>query len=109
MNFLAQNTEKHNSETPPEALKGIKRVPGILLWLLAAVILVKLALVSLLIPAAILYVVAFGFVSYYYPGAALMLIFASAPFQNDLSGGGGAKFSIAEINLLLTLPVLYLR
>lgn len=109
MNFLAQNTKKRNSETPPQALRRMKRVPGILLWLLAAVILVKLVLVSLLIPAAILYVVAFGFVSYYYPGAALMLIFASAPFQNDLSGGGGAKFSIAEINLLLTLPVLYLR
>jgi len=110
---LAQDTEKRNLKKRnikelADALQA-RRVPSILLFLLAAVILTKLALVSLLIPTAIIYVVAFGFVSYYYPGAALMLIFASAPFQNDLSGGSGAKFSIAEINLMLTLPVLYLR
>ena len=86
-----------------------RRVPAVLLCLLAAVLLTKLAFISLLIPLVILYVVAFGLASYYYPGAALMLIFASAPFQNDLSGGGGPKFSIAEINLMLILPVLYLR
>lgn len=39
------------------------------------------------------------------PDIALALVFASAPIQNDLSGGGPVKFSIAEINLLLLLPV----
>ena len=92
----------------PAGAQG-RRVLGVLLLLLAAVALTKLAFISLLIPVGLLYVVGFCLVSYYYPGIALMLIFASAPFQNDLSGGGGAKFSIAEINLLLTLPVLYLR
>ena len=78
-------------------------------FLLAAIVLTKLALTSLLFPAAIFYVVGFSLLAWHLPGVALMLIFASAPFQNDLSGGGGAKFSIAEVNLMLTLPVLYLR
>ena len=34
-----------------------------------------------------------------------MAIFAAAPFQNDLSMGGPLRFSLAEIHLLLTLPV----
>ena len=96
--------EKHGLTLPSWG-----RMPGILAFLLAAAVLTKLAFISLLIPAALLYVVGFCLTSYYYPGAALMLIFALAPFQNDLSGGGGAKFSIAEINLMLTLPTLYLR
>lgn len=38
---------------------------------------------------------------------ALLLIFAVTPFQNDVSGGAGPlKFSLAEVNLLLCLPVL---
>ncbi len=37
-----------------------------------------------------------------------MLIFALAPFQNDISGGGPLRFSIAEINLFLTVPLLIL-
>ena len=77
---------------------------------LAAAALTAAGLHNLLIAAGVIYVVAFLLVAWRYPGAALMLIFASAPFQNDLSGGGdGAKFSIAEINLVLTLPVLYAR
>jgi len=112
MSFLTHYTEKNFKSLPVKSLPGAlnaRRVPGVLAFLLAAVILTKLAFISLIIPAAILYVVVFGLIAYYSPGAALMLIFASAPFQNDLSGGSGAKFSIAEINLMLTLPVLYLR
>ncbi len=91
------------------AVPAWRRVLGVLVCVAAAVILTRLSFVSLLIPAAILYVVGFSLIAWHFPGVALMLIFASVPFQNDLSGGGGAKFSIAEINLMLTLPVLYLR
>ena len=41
---------------------------------------------------------------------ALLLIFAATPFQNDVSGGAGPlKFSLAEVNLLLCLPVLLFK
>ena len=103
------NKSDERLDEAKSAAPAWRRVLGVLACLAAAVILTKLAFVSLLIPAAILYVVGFSLVAWHYPGVALMLIFASAPFQNDLSGGGGAKFSIAEINLMLTLPVLYLR
>jgi hypothetical protein len=43
------------------------------------------------------------------PRWALTLIFAVAPFQNDISGGGPLKFSLAEINLFLSLPVVLYR
>ena len=75
----------------------------------AAALLTALALDHLLLAAAAGYALAFFVVAWRYPGLALLLIFAAAPFQNDLSGGEGARFSIAEINLALTLPVLYVR
>ena len=76
----------------------------------AAIVLTAAGMKNLLIAAGFVYVVGFLLVAWRYPGVALMLIFASAPFQNDLSGGGdGAKFSIAEINLVLTLPIIYVR
>jgi len=59
--------------------------------------------------AATFYAVVFWLVALKRPGLALALIFSTAPFQNDLSGGGPVKFSIAEINLLLTVPALLLR
>ena len=38
---------------------------------------------------------------------AMLLIFAAIPFQTDVSGGTGPlKFSLAEVNLLLTVPVM---
>ncbi len=41
---------------------------------------------------------------------AMLLIFAATPFQNDISGGTGPlKFSLAEVNLLLTLPVMLVK
>ena len=59
--------------------------------------------------AAAFYAVLFWFLALRRPGVALALIFALAPFQNDLSGGGAVKFSISEINLMLAVPVLLLR
>jgi hypothetical protein len=59
--------------------------------------------------AAAFYAVIFWCVTLQRPGVALALVLALAPFQNDLSGGGPVKFSIAEINLLLALPVMFLR
>jgi hypothetical protein len=55
--------------------------------------------------AAAAYVVVFLLFASRRPRVALMLILAGAPFQNDLSLGGPARFSIAEINLGLTLIV----
>lgn len=82
--------------------------PGVVLICLGvAAVLTFLALHQLLYAAALIYLAVFWIVSWRHPGVALTLILASAPFQNDLSGGGGAKFSIAEVNLMLTLPVFY--
>ena len=53
----------------------------------------------------LIYAGAFWALSWRYPPLALALVFATAPFQNDLSGGGGVKFSFAEINLVLSLPL----
>ncbi len=60
-----------------------------------------------------IYALVFWAVGWRVPWMALLLIFAAAPFQNDLSGndGGvsGLKFSFAEVNLLLALPLFLLR
>ena len=57
----------------------------------------------------LIYVIAFWAISSRYPAVALALIFGLAPFQNNLSGGiGGMRFSIAEVNLVLSLPILVL-
>ncbi|RYX82735.1 O-antigen ligase family protein [bacterium] len=55
---------------------------------------------------AIVYSAGFWAVCWKHPSVALALIFATAPFQNDLSAGlGSVKFSFAEINLVLALPM----
>ncbi|RYX79920.1 hypothetical protein EON83_30750, partial [bacterium] len=55
---------------------------------------------------ALIYATGFWAISWKYPPLALALVFATAPFQNDLSAGMGAvKFSFAEINLVLALPL----
>lgn len=59
--------------------------------------------------AGLIYSVIFWVLALKYPSVALLLIFASAPFQNDVSGGGPVKFSIAEVNLLLSVPIFFLR
>lgn len=76
---------------------------------LAAVLLTALALYNPLYAVALLYVVGFLTLAWRKPEIALMLIFASMPFQSDMSGGGTAKFSIAELNLALTVPIFYLQ
>ena len=55
-----------------------------------------------------IYACIFWLVGWRWPKVALLLIFALAPFQNDISSGG-VSFSIAEINLLLALPLFFLR
>ena len=62
-----------------------------------------------LLPAGLVYVCLFWVVAVRRPAVALVLIFAAAPFQHDISTGGPVRFSFAEINLLLTLPVLLVR
>ncbi len=64
---------------------------------------------SFLLVGALIYALVFWLVCFRYPAVALMMIFATAPFQNDLSGGGGVKFSFAEINLILALPIFILQ
>lgn len=63
----------------------------------------------LLLPLGVVYAVLFWVLALNSPRWALMLIFAVAPFQNDISGGGPLKFSFAEVNLLLSVPVVLLR
>ena len=63
----------------------------------------------LLIAAGGVYAVCFWILAMRSPRWALLLIFATTPFQGDVSGGGPLKFSIAEINLMLCIPVVLLR
>ena len=57
--------------------------------------------------AALIYALVFWTVASRYPAVALALIFGLAPFQNDLSGGvAGLKFSVSEVHLVLSLPLL---
>jgi hypothetical protein len=58
-----------------------------------------------LLLGAFCYALTFWTLASWRPRIALFLILASAPFQNDISGGGPVKFSLAEIHLLLALPV----
>lgn len=64
---------------------------------------------AILILIGLCYALIFWALAVHRPRIALLLIFASAPFQNDISGGGPVKFSLAEINLLLSVPVLLLK
>ncbi len=59
---------------------------------------------------SIIYGSIFLSIAWRFPALALAITFASAPFQNDLSGGSGMfRFSIAEINLLLCALVFVFR
>ena len=73
-----------------------------------AIVLAALAQVSMAV-AALLFVALFLYVALKRLDVALMLTFASAPFQSDLSGGGGLKFSLAEVNLALLFVVLMVK
>jgi hypothetical protein len=87
---------------------------SVIVTVVAAVLAAGAAAVSLrvqpLYGLAVAYVAVFWCVAWRWPHVALALIFASAPFQTDVSGGGGgAKFSITELSLALALPVFYLH
>lgn len=69
----------------------------------------RLGIKDPLIAIAILYAAAFSICAWRWPTVALMLIFASGPLQNDVSGGGPARFSLAEINLSLAFAVMILK
>ncbi len=76
----------------------------------AAVPITLLALDNVTYGLAAAYIITFLVMAWQRPDIALMLIFASTPLQNDLSGGVGAgRFSIAEVNLVLTLPAFFLQ
>src|ERR1700722_19453641 len=66
-----------------------------------------------LIGAGIAYVILFLIIAWRRPDIALMLCFAGAPLQNDLSGDSNTeshgKFSLAEINIVLTCLVFLAR
>jgi O-antigen ligase len=66
-----------------------------------------------LIGAGIAYVIIFLVIAWRRPDIALMLCFASAPFQNDLSGDQNTeshgKFSVSEVNIMLTFMVFIAR
>ena len=57
----------------------------------------------------IIYVLIFWVLGWNRPKIALLMIFASAPFQYDISTGGPVRFSISEFNLLLTVPLFLAR
>ena len=59
--------------------------------------------------AGVAYVIAVSAVAWTRPDVALLLIFASAPFQSDIGGQEAVKSSVAEVNLVLSLLVFLLQ
>ena len=55
-----------------------------------------------------LYSILFWALGVFRPSIALALICGSIFFQQDLSGGGAVKFSIAELNILLSVPLAFI-
>jgi hypothetical protein len=66
-------------------------------------------LLLLALPLGIGYVLLFWVVSFRAPCVPLALIFGLAPFQNDVSGLGWLHFSLSEVHLLLSVPLLIAR
>lgn len=62
----------------------------------------------LVAPFGLIYAALFWAVSIRVPWVPLALIFGLAPFQNDISAMGGLHFSLAEVHLLLSVPLLFL-
>ncbi len=63
----------------------------------------------LALPLGIGYVLLFWVVASRAPWVPLALIFGLAPFQNDVSGLGWLHFSLSEVHLLLSVPLLFAR
>lgn len=55
--------------------------------------------------AGAIYAIGYCLLTWNRPALAMALIVASTPFQYDISAGGPLRFSLAEINLVLTLPM----
>ena len=72
-----------------------------------AAILVAVMLRQPLYGVATLYGAAVMMIAWRRPDVSLILIFASAALASDVSQGALAKFSIAEVNLVLALPAFY--
>ena len=66
-------------------------------------------LLWLALPLGIGYILLFWVVSFRAPCVPLALIFGLAPFQNDVSGLGWLHFSLSEVHLLLSVPLLVAR
>jgi O-antigen ligase len=97
--LAAQPVAPQASPSPRRTLTGI----------VAAMALIgALAVISPLLAGAV-YVPFFLALAWTRPEYALALVLAAAPFPNDLSVGGPVRFSLAEINLALLLPVYVLR
>lgn len=63
----------------------------------------------LALPLGLGYVLLFWSVSLRAPCVPLVLVFGLAPFQNDVSGMGWLHFSLSEVHLLLSVPLLLYR
>ncbi len=70
---------------------------------------VALGLRDIQYAAAAVYVPVYLYVAWKWPQIALLLIFASAPIQNEIAGGEGPKISAAEVNFVLALPIFFLH
>ena len=99
---------------PPAALRtplrGLtQRWVIVLLFVVFAAVLVPVSLANPLAAIVAIYVPAFWWLAWKHPAIALLLIFAACPFQTDVSGGGFAKYSVAEVNMVLSIPVFILQ
>ncbi len=94
--------------SPMPALIQQKRPPSpwpqVLVVLVPALIAILLAARIDFLLAGILYVLVFITVSFWRPEVALMLVFALAPLNQDISFGAPVRFSIGELSLILALP-----
>ncbi|MDR3707773.1 MAG: hypothetical protein P4L33_05710 [Capsulimonadaceae bacterium] len=79
---------------------------NIILRVIGIGVVVVITIMEPLIGVAILYALGYLILAFRRPDIAILLVFASSPFQYDLSAGGAFRFSIAEINLVLTFVAL---
>ncbi len=96
------------NQTPVQARMWLLQIGVVLAAMLCAAVLVREGLRQPLYVAAALYVAAFLALAWKAPRIALLLVFATCPFQSDVSSGVFAKFGVAEANLALAFPVFFL-
>ncbi|MDQ2733303.1 MAG: hypothetical protein M3Y56_16765, partial [Armatimonadota bacterium] len=81
----------------------------VLAMCLGTVLISLLAVYNVVIALAVVGPLVFMAVAWRWPAAALMFAYAAAPFQNDLSMGGGAKYAVGEAALALCFPIFVLQ